>query len=418
MKLPIIISFVSAAVSFAIVFFYNFFSLLSKQPPTDGSPFPSGVTAFPPSSAWIVALPVSAGIFCITLVLMFFLRKYSILTMSLCAGSILFVLCALIFIPPFFYRATVDLDVYFGEQLSENAFIRVGIIKEATDASYFLHAFASLAQSDFHGVTTLEGVYKMRGDVLVFEPTSFTDFHTDGELVTGKQQLLKNISQRRAVEVTTKADVDHLVGMLIMSPEAKGRSGIALFQKHTGRGHALSTAVRELSKRGIPLEKEAGHIAVTRIEPQDEAGRWVVEFQYENIHDSKMVVVVDTTGGVISFEERAIAARTDRATSSVVILSLAEARVLAEQFLADQNAANKDKTQKIALSSTAPQEYSFGWVFFAASEKYIETGGPIGDMIPGMGPLVVDRKRHVQFLSSAPLDVAVKEYERQFNAGL
>ncbi len=220
MKLPIIISFVSAAASFAIVFFYHFFNLLSKQPPADGSPVPSDVTAFPPSSAWMAALPIAIIVFVLVFSGVFLLKKYNFL--FLCAFIVIVLICAL--------------------------------------------------------------------------------------------------------------------------------------------GYSI---VPSMLSSNLP-SKESGA----------------------------------------------------RNNAPAVIVSVEDARISAEQFLADKNAANKDKAQNIALSSKAPEEYSFGWIFFAGSEKYIETGAR-EDIVPGIGPLVVDRRGYVQFLaSSVPPKQAIEEYERKFNAGL
>lgn len=60
-------------------------------------------------------------------------------------------------------------------------------------------------------------------------------------------------------------------------------------------------------------------------------------------------------------------------------------------------------------------ERDFGWVFFVTTKKYLETKSP-GDLVPGIGPLVVERDTGgSKFLStSVPPSLAIEEYERQW----
>jgi immunity protein 35 of polymorphic toxin system len=60
-------------------------------------------------------------------------------------------------------------------------------------------------------------------------------------------------------------------------------------------------------------------------------------------------------------------------------------------------------------------EKEFGWVFFCAPRKYVETGDP-KYLIPGAGPFVVERLGGAsQFLTtSVHPDKAIEEYEKQW----
>jgi hypothetical protein len=60
------------------------------------------------------------------------------------------------------------------------------------------------------------------------------------------------------------------------------------------------------------------------------------------------------------------------------------------------------------------QEHDFGWVFFYTTRKHAETGNP-KDMVPGDGPLVVERETgHTEFLStSLPPSAAIAAYKKR-----
>jgi hypothetical protein len=60
-------------------------------------------------------------------------------------------------------------------------------------------------------------------------------------------------------------------------------------------------------------------------------------------------------------------------------------------------------------------ENPYGWVFFYSPRRYLQTHSP-GDLIPGDGPLVVERADgRTEFLTtSVPPAVAVAEFERRW----
>jgi hypothetical protein len=66
---------------------------------------------------------------------------------------------------------------------------------------------------------------------------------------------------------------------------------------------------------------------------------------------------------------------------------------------------------KFQLIPDATHEYYFGWSFAYAPEAYIKSGN-VNDLVPGNGPLVVERSGEVRFLtSSVPPDIALAEFE-------
>lgn len=68
---------------------------------------------------------------------------------------------------------------------------------------------------------------------------------------------------------------------------------------------------------------------------------------------------------------------------------------------------------EIVIQEEKTIERDFGWVFFATSKKYLETGDP-GYLVPGIGPLAVDRADgSAQFLGTSVYpEEAIAEYER------
>lgn len=64
-------------------------------------------------------------------------------------------------------------------------------------------------------------------------------------------------------------------------------------------------------------------------------------------------------------------------------------------------------------------EKDWGWVLFFGTQAYRETGNP-SDIVPGTGPLVVEKETgDFSFLStSVPPEIAIAEYERRRDEGL
>jgi hypothetical protein len=67
------LSFGVATIAFIVVFIINYRSLLSDQPRSDA--LPPNFTSYPPSAAWLIALPWAIGIFIVAFVIIWFLRK-------------------------------------------------------------------------------------------------------------------------------------------------------------------------------------------------------------------------------------------------------------------------------------------------------------------------------------------------------
>jgi hypothetical protein len=72
-------------------------------------------------------------------------------------------------------------------------------------------------------------------------------------------------------------------------------------------------------------------------------------------------------------------------------------------------------SQPFVIIENKTQTKDFGWVFFYTSKKFLETHDR-KDLIPGNGPLVVDRlDGSTHFLSSSlPPNRAIEEYEKNW----
>lgn len=66
---------------------------------------------------------------------------------------------------------------------------------------------------------------------------------------------------------------------------------------------------------------------------------------------------------------------------------------------------------EFVLEEDRTLEKDFGWVFFRTTKKYLESHN-LRDLVPGVGPFVVDLYGEVTYLSSAmPLDKAIEMYQ-------
>lgn len=76
-------------------------------------------------------------------------------------------------------------------------------------------------------------------------------------------------------------------------------------------------------------------------------------------------------------------------------------------------AAIKSQHEYVLLEKQT-QEHDFGWVFFYTTRKHAETGNR-RDMVPGNGPLVVERETgETEFLSSSlPPSAAIAAYKKR-----
>jgi len=76
-------------------------------------------------------------------------------------------------------------------------------------------------------------------------------------------------------------------------------------------------------------------------------------------------------------------------------------------------AAIKSEHQYVLLEKQT-QEHDFGWVFFYTNRKHAQSGDP-KDMVPGDGPLVVERDTgYSEFLpTSVPPATAIGSYKKR-----
>ena len=93
---------------------------------------------------------------------------------------------------------------------------------------------------------------------------------------------------------------------------------------------------------------------------------------------------------------------------STAALSLEQATQLARDTIAKQRNGSE-----LALLDTKTVETAWGWVFHYTTKRFLETGDR-NELVPGMGPFVVERDSgRTTFLStSVPPDRALTEYER------
>jgi hypothetical protein len=70
---------------------------------------------------------------------------------------------------------------------------------------------------------------------------------------------------------------------------------------------------------------------------------------------------------------------------------------------------------ELVLQEDRTVEKDFGWVFFPIARRYLETKNR-GDLVPGIGPIAVDRTSGAAtFLpTSVSPSFAIEEYERQW----
>jgi hypothetical protein len=91
-------------------------------------------------------------------------------------------------------------------------------------------------------------------------------------------------------------------------------------------------------------------------------------------------------------------------------LSRAQALVIARHEL-----KALDPQTEWVIEEAKTLEKPFGWVFFYAPKAYLESRDP-GDLIPGAGPLVVERADgSTKVLSSSvPPEKAIEEFEKEW----
>ncbi len=109
-----------------------------------------------------------------------------------------------------------DISKFFSEELQRAGVERVGMPIEGFSAFIYLEAFPGFEESDFDGVQSLEGIYKVEGEKLVYVRTA-------GNVVTSAEEtlseegyitLLENFSKRVGIEVASEDDIAALLEKL------------------------------------------------------------------------------------------------------------------------------------------------------------------------------------------------------------
>ena len=83
-----------------------------------------------------------------------------------------------------------------------------------------------------------------------------------------------------------------------------------------------------------------------------------------------------------------------------------EAMRIALEAMAETDEAGHD----FSIVEDRTEEYEFGWVFRFLPRRFLETGD-IEDLVPGTGPVIVDREGTVTFVSTASRpEVEIEKY--------
>ena len=109
-----------------------------------------------------------------------------------------------------------DYSGIFSEELQLAGAERVGQPIEGFNAFIYLEVFPGFEESDFDGVKTLEGIYKIEGGEFKYVRTGGNPVTSAEETISeaGYKTLLENFSKRVGVEVDAEADVATLLDKL------------------------------------------------------------------------------------------------------------------------------------------------------------------------------------------------------------
>ncbi|MFC1594946.1 hypothetical protein ACFL3E_00780 [Patescibacteria group bacterium] len=112
--------------------------------------------------------------------------------------------------------AQSDYSGIFREELQRAGVERVGRPIEGFNAFIYLEAFPGFEESDFDGVKSLEGIYKLENGELKYERTAGNTVTSAEETISddGYRTLLQNFSKHVGVEVGTETDIATLLEKL------------------------------------------------------------------------------------------------------------------------------------------------------------------------------------------------------------
>jgi hypothetical protein len=145
-----------------------------------------------------------------------------------------------------------------------------------------------------------------------------------------------------------------------------------------------------------------------------------------------MLPIFHAAGGILDVARRSVVAVRRRSVFLAVFVLFFPCIVFVESTsMANQQSENITPARALEIARKAvddlkasqpfviienkTQTKDFGWVFFYTSKKFLETHDR-KDLIPGNGPLVVDRlDGTIHFLSSSlPPNRAIEEYEKNW----
>ena len=167
----------------------------------DSAPFLS----FPVLNIWTVA-----ALFAILFSLVTLFADHG--NMKVAVAGIVLILAA---IAGLFYldSSPSDYTALFSEELQRVGVERVGHPIEGFNAFIYLEAFPGFEESDFDGVQTLEGMYKIEDGEFKYVRTADNPVTSAEETISeaGYKTLLQNFSMRVGVEVVAEEDIAALL---------------------------------------------------------------------------------------------------------------------------------------------------------------------------------------------------------------
>lgn len=108
-----------------------------------------------------------------------------------------------------------------------------------------------------------------------------------------------------------------------------------------------------------------------------------------------------------------VAQTTEKSTMNVSASGAGPVDLVQATRIAEQALATTAPSHHFVILADQTVQRDFGWVFFYAPQRYLQTRDP-KDLVPGNGPLVVYRSGRTEYLpTSVPAPAAITELERR-----
>jgi len=113
-------------------------------------------------------------------------------------------------------NSVVDHSEYFRDELIRLGVERGGMPIEGFTAPMYLNVFPGLTKADFDGVRSFEGIYNFNATELMYKRTAGNRMSSAEQTISdaGYRKLLKNISKRLNIVVTSASDVTTILEKL------------------------------------------------------------------------------------------------------------------------------------------------------------------------------------------------------------